>query len=134
MRRRGLRWSGHLNISASFLRSAVVRCGCYWTHLHRINPTALTATLVKDCFSYRNPFNLHTSTGPYRSCAAQLSKSNPILSCEFVCGLVSLSLDLDGWDKHTHTKKWFFSESLVWLDMFDHFCLDMVGLVLTEFV
>ena len=35
-----------------------------------------------------------TSTGSYRSCAAHLAKSNPILSCEFVCGLVSLSLDL----------------------------------------
>ena len=76
-----------------------------------------------------------TSTGPYRSCAAYLAKSNPILSCEFVCGIVSLSLDLDGWDKHTNTKKIrFFSESLVWLDMLDHFCLDMVGLVLSEFV
>ena len=35
---------------------------------------------------------------------------------------------------HTHKKNWFCSESLVWLDMFDHFCLDMVGLVLSEFV
>ena len=30
-----------------------------------------------------------TSTGPYRSCATHLAKLNPILSCEFVCGLVS---------------------------------------------
>ena len=40
------------------------------------------------------PMVIQTSTGPYRSCAAHLAKSNPILSFEFVCGLVSLSLNL----------------------------------------
>ena len=37
------------------------------------------------------------------------------------------------WDKHTK-KIWFCSENLVWFVMFDHFCLDMVGLFLSEFV
>ena len=46
-----------------------------------------------------------TSTGPYRSCAAYLATSNPILSFEFVCRLVGLwtcglvSSYLDGFDK-----------------------------------
>ena len=35
-----------------------------------------------------------TGTGPYRSCAAHLATSNPIWACEFVCRLVSLSVDL----------------------------------------
>ena len=46
-----------------------------------------------------------------------------------MCGLVSSYVGRMG---QTH-KIWFCSENLVWFVMFDNFCLDLVGFVLSEF-
>ena len=92
--------STHQTTRIKILRWAAVWCSRWLQEVSKSTVQLRSGKLWAEVLTYK-PTSSSTSTGPYRSCAAHLSRSISILSCElackFFCGLVSLYVD--GCDK-----------------------------------